>query len=818
MLTLEEVDFKTVETYQLKQWKKPKRLKLCLKCSPRRSSIIYSWKNPGAEGVAFLDSNEWSRCRVGGACGSPWSEFWDVDELASGRTRQEGETASPENTDLHKQQKASELTLIKADRNHDQVKNFERMTVCGACDALMVTLQEVDQITILNYKEQRLALPRRLVLCRSCSITTFGVVYSWKGWLRDAVDQDGSWALCRRPKICRADIVHFWEVHQEGTSHNCPSLLINNDQRAEDNSVSNPAISTAAKRPRQNSDLGEQHHKLKAPRLDVPLGIPDVQDELNASLGIHVDRSLKITYVPQEHPDELKQRENWTMKVYFSGLGYQSQLIGTGMGDTKSIAASNAARDALQNPLLEEIKAKRVALSQLANSQEEESREPLAEGTGSRAAGDALQDTQPARRASVASRRPVPSRTNSIDIFTERNSRIWNSLSWERGEPDTDSPSTSVSFGILDTAPTTGVVALAERDQSKESRKENVPIHESTVVPKEGLVQEDDPQALSDKLSASSTASDTSSDLKQQASTQISSVLENKPQLKLQTQDPRRRRDPLLLSNINVSAKEGDVKTTMQQQQKRDDTEQCPLAVGEGRESDIDLRRAQELLEKVQTEGEGSLNDVEAAEMMALLSKHSKDYHIGVEEPRHSNIQQTHAHLEEVSSVAMSSPLPPPPPSPPPPPPPSAPGLPSPARSPSIETRDRRTNQEHLKDQRTEKPSVPDTELFTETTEGLEDISTSTELAPDVTTPVDTVTGPSIRGLNNSDVAASATIIQSVPMSPLASLSPEATAPDDVESTSSTVSKIGQTTYVDSFGLLRVHPDLLRAFGIEPHV
>ena len=72
---------------------------------------------------------------------------------------------------------------------------------------------------------------------------------------------------------------------------------------------------------------------------------------------------VKLNYVTEKEPlsDQKKGIQTYFIGVYLSGLGYDNQYLASGMGQSKNTAGQVAARKALENPLLEVIKAKRAA-------------------------------------------------------------------------------------------------------------------------------------------------------------------------------------------------------------------------------------------------------------------------------------------------------------------------------------------------------------------------------------------------------------------------------------------------------------------------
>lgn len=74
-------------------------------------------------------------------------------------------------------------------------------------------------------------------------------------------------------------------------------------------------------------------------------------------------KGIKLNYVDEKPPMFVKSRGQTTyfIGVYLNGWGYHNQHLGSGQGQNKSEAGQVAARNALGNPLLEDIKVKRAA-------------------------------------------------------------------------------------------------------------------------------------------------------------------------------------------------------------------------------------------------------------------------------------------------------------------------------------------------------------------------------------------------------------------------------------------------------------------------
>ncbi|KAK5092156.1 hypothetical protein LTR70_005761 [Exophiala xenobiotica] len=73
--------------------------------------------------------------------------------------------------------------------------------------------------------------------------------------------------------------------------------------------------------------------------------------------------AVKLNYVNERQPvaDKAKGTQTYFIGVYLNGLGCDNQHLGSGTGQSKNAAGQEAARKALENPLLDILKAKRAA-------------------------------------------------------------------------------------------------------------------------------------------------------------------------------------------------------------------------------------------------------------------------------------------------------------------------------------------------------------------------------------------------------------------------------------------------------------------------
>jgi len=72
---------------------------------------------------------------------------------------------------------------------------------------------------------------------------------------------------------------------------------------------------------------------------------------------------VKLHYVDEKGfiHNKAKGTQTYFIGVYLNGWGYENQHLGSGIGDSKNAAGQEAAKKALENPLLNSIKAKRAA-------------------------------------------------------------------------------------------------------------------------------------------------------------------------------------------------------------------------------------------------------------------------------------------------------------------------------------------------------------------------------------------------------------------------------------------------------------------------
>ncbi|KAK5069857.1 hypothetical protein LTR64_007960 [Lithohypha guttulata] len=73
-------------------------------------------------------------------------------------------------------------------------------------------------------------------------------------------------------------------------------------------------------------------------------------------------KGAKVSYVDEKDPVMFKAqgKQTYFIGAYLTGLGYDNQHLGSGQGESKAEAGQNAAKNALLNPMLEDIKAKRA--------------------------------------------------------------------------------------------------------------------------------------------------------------------------------------------------------------------------------------------------------------------------------------------------------------------------------------------------------------------------------------------------------------------------------------------------------------------------
>lgn len=73
-------------------------------------------------------------------------------------------------------------------------------------------------------------------------------------------------------------------------------------------------------------------------------------------------KGIRLNYVDEKPPMQIKSKgvTVYTIGVYLSGWGYDNQHLGSGQGPSKTEAGQEAARNALANPLMNEIRAKRA--------------------------------------------------------------------------------------------------------------------------------------------------------------------------------------------------------------------------------------------------------------------------------------------------------------------------------------------------------------------------------------------------------------------------------------------------------------------------
>lgn len=74
-------------------------------------------------------------------------------------------------------------------------------------------------------------------------------------------------------------------------------------------------------------------------------------------------KGIRLNYVDEKPPVQYKSRgvTEYFIGVYLNGWGYENQHLGSGKGPSKTEAGQAAARNAMANPLMIEIRAKRTA-------------------------------------------------------------------------------------------------------------------------------------------------------------------------------------------------------------------------------------------------------------------------------------------------------------------------------------------------------------------------------------------------------------------------------------------------------------------------
>lgn len=71
---------------------------------------------------------------------------------------------------------------------------------------------------------------------------------------------------------------------------------------------------------------------------------------------------VKLNYTEEKPPlvDKVHGKQTYFMAVYLQGWGYDNFKLGSGSGDSKMAASQSAAKQAIQNPKMADVKAKRL--------------------------------------------------------------------------------------------------------------------------------------------------------------------------------------------------------------------------------------------------------------------------------------------------------------------------------------------------------------------------------------------------------------------------------------------------------------------------
>lgn len=74
-------------------------------------------------------------------------------------------------------------------------------------------------------------------------------------------------------------------------------------------------------------------------------------------------KGIRLNYIDEKPPVPIKSKgvTVYSIGVYLNGWGYDNQYLGSGQGPSKTEAGQEAARSALTNPLMNDIRAKRAA-------------------------------------------------------------------------------------------------------------------------------------------------------------------------------------------------------------------------------------------------------------------------------------------------------------------------------------------------------------------------------------------------------------------------------------------------------------------------
>ena len=94
--------------------------------------------------------------------------------------------------------------------------------------------------------------------------------------------------------------------------------------------------------------------KLPDHSKEIPIN-NDAKQELSKKI---MHRGMRIDYQAEEHRDKNSEPKVWyAVSVYFTGWGWESQLLGSGKGLNRSEAGMRAAMEALRNPLTAQMAA-----------------------------------------------------------------------------------------------------------------------------------------------------------------------------------------------------------------------------------------------------------------------------------------------------------------------------------------------------------------------------------------------------------------------------------------------------------------------------
>ena len=94
--------------------------------------------------------------------------------------------------------------------------------------------------------------------------------------------------------------------------------------------------------------------KLPDHSKEIPIN-NEAKQELSRKI---MHREMRIEYKAEEHRDKNSEPKVWyAVSVYFTGWGWETQLLGSGKGLNRSEAGMRAAMEALRNPLTAQIAA-----------------------------------------------------------------------------------------------------------------------------------------------------------------------------------------------------------------------------------------------------------------------------------------------------------------------------------------------------------------------------------------------------------------------------------------------------------------------------